>query len=52
MAMKRCFIVESAARTGNDAQVAVPILGGLQMSDDAPRWAAFSFGFFDRFELG
>jgi hypothetical protein len=25
--------------------VAVPILGGLQMSDDAPRWASFSSAF-------
>jgi hypothetical protein len=42
--MKRSFLVD-AARTGNDAQVAVPILGGLQMSDDAPRWASFSSAF-------
>src|SRR6516162_5147588 len=42
-----CCTLFKFARTRpeNDAQVAVPILGGLQMSDDAPRWASFSSAF-------
>ena len=31
--------------SADDVQMAVPFLGGLHMSDDAPRWASFSSAF-------
>ena len=38
-------LFSSWTRPEHDVQMAVPFVGGLHMSDDAPRWTSFSSAF-------